>query len=72
MPFLFDTAPMPSRETACKHCPAVEKPPLCCGVCSFETRRCSELYPGENKTEETAQLLMDSGYDLHVSSAGGK
>ncbi|KAI3427135.1 hypothetical protein D9Q98_007072 [Chlorella vulgaris] len=66
MPFLFDTAPMPSRETACKHCPAVEKPPLCCGVCSFETRRCSELYPGENKTEETAQLLMDSGYDLHA------
>ena len=69
MPYLFDTASMPRREQACPHCPDTETPPLCCGVCIFESRLCSTFYPGENRSGAVAQHLLDSGFRLRVSLA---
>ncbi|KAL4430006.1 hypothetical protein ABPG77_004376 [Micractinium sp. CCAP 211/92] len=68
LPFLFDTASMPTRDTACPHCPKDENPLLCCGVCIFEDRRCSQFYPGEQRSETTAQLLLDRGFPLRAFS----
>ncbi|PSC75638.1 hypothetical protein C2E20_1286 [Micractinium conductrix] len=62
VPFLFDTAAMPSRAQACAGCPKKEKPPLCCGVCIFEDRRCEQLYPGQNRSEATLALLLGAGH----------
>lgn len=57
---------MPSRATACAHCDPNQKPPLCCGVCVFEGRRCDAYYPQEGRSEAVAQHLLDSGYRLKV------
>lgn len=69
-PFLFDTSSMPLRDTACPHCPADEKPPLCCGVCIFESRRCDGFYPGQGRSEAVAQHMLGSGYNLKASGRG--
>lgn len=46
-PYLFDESTMTSEEEACGHCPNSTLPQhLCCGVCQFEKRQCSKLYPG--------------------------
>ncbi|PRW50814.1 hypothetical protein C2E21_5439 [Chlorella sorokiniana] len=62
--FLWDTASMPDRGTACAHCDPNQRPPLCCGVCVFEGRRCDALYLGEGRSEAVAQHLLDSGYRI--------
>ena len=67
-PYLWDTASMPDRDTACSHCDPNENPPLCCGVCQFERRRCDTFYPGQGRSEAVAQHLMDSGYRLKVGA----
>ena len=69
-PFLWDTASMPDRATSCAHCDPNQRPPLCCGVCVFEGRRCDALYPGEGRSEAVVQHLLDSGYRLKVGSGG--
>lgn len=71
LPFLFDIDSMPTRDTVCPHCPAVEKPPICCGVCIFESRLCEQYYPRQNKSEAVAQQLLDSGYQLRVRRLPG-
>lgn len=70
-PFLWDTASMPSRATSCAHCDPNQKPPLCCGVCVFEGRRCDAYYPQEGRAEAVAQHLLDSGYRLKVGCNHG-
>ena len=68
-PFLWDTGSMPDRAAACAHCDPNQKPPLCCGVCVFEGRRCDAFYPGEGRSEAVAQHLGDSGFRLQVGGS---
>ncbi|KDD73500.1 hypothetical protein H632_c2115p1, partial [Helicosporidium sp. ATCC 50920] len=60
-PYLFDESTMTSEEEACGHCPNSTLPQhLCCGVCQFEKRQCSKLYPGEDKSKAMlARFLQD-------------
>ena len=68
MPFLFDTASMPDHQLACAHCPPIEVPWLCCGVCQFAgAGTCEHVHPSKNKSAGMAQQFMRSGFQLRVS-----
>ena len=70
LPFLFDTASMPTRKTACSHCPAWEPEPMppCCGVCIFARRRCTDFYPRQALSDTVARDLLDTGFPLQVGA----
>jgi len=62
---------MPLLEEACRHCPSPAQEEegaasACCGVCAFEGGRCSELYPGQGRSEVVAEHLLDLGFSLQV------
>lgn len=44
-------------------------PPRSCGVCQFDGRLCSKLYPGERRTEALLDMLRPLGLRFEVGSA---
>lgn len=76
LPFLFNLSAeaLPTHEQACSHCPRssgcdplpAALPAACCGVCGFELRFCSKLYPGQHKSEAVAKRFAAEGHLLHA------
>ncbi|KAL4444044.1 hypothetical protein ABPG75_011781 [Micractinium tetrahymenae] len=64
LPFLFDTASMPTRQAACGSCDASSHGVQCCGACMFGDRLCAAGYPGQNRSAAAAELLMRNGFPL--------
>lgn len=69
LPFLFDTATLPSHGAACGHCETSKHAVHCCGLCHFDGGLCRSQYPRQNKSEAVVELLTRAGFRLQVGQA---